>query len=91
LTVQERQIMPKIGYFFEKLKEPKPYDSVFTIPKYVVGANQLLVFFDGLLCVIGEENQYIELGEPNTESEKIQFKFKMKEKDEVSVFVYNFN
>jgi hypothetical protein len=82
--------MPKIGYFFEKLKEPKPYNCIITVPKYIVGANQLLVFFDGLLCVIGEENQYIEIGDITTESDKIQFKFEMDKDEEITVYVYNF-
>lgn len=34
--------------------------SSFTVPEYTVGSGNLQVFYDGLLCVEGEDAQYIE-------------------------------
>lgn len=40
---------------------------------YRVGANQLRVYLDGLLCYEGEDQQYVECGEPGTDSTYIRW------------------
>ena len=54
--------------------EPIPAHERFDLPRpYVVGGKHLRVFLDGILCEPGEENQYVECGQPGTESTYIRF------------------
>lgn len=46
----------------------------FDLPeKYIVGENQLHVYLDGILCLPGGANQYLECGEPHSESTYIRW------------------
>ena len=51
-----------------------PANEKFQLPaKYIVGAGQLRVFLDGILCEAGEANQYLEAGQPGELSDYIRF------------------
>lgn len=49
-------------------------EDKFQLPaKYIVGAGQLRVFLDGILCEAGAENQYVEAGQIGELSDYIRF------------------
>ena len=59
----------------------------YQVPPYKVGSNQLLFFFDGVLCIPGEDNQYDEIGEKGSISTKIKLYFDIKPGDEINFIV----
>ncbi|MDR2368032.1 MAG: hypothetical protein LBF58_07995 [Deltaproteobacteria bacterium] len=79
--------MLQIERTFQKIKEPILDGSLYTVPEYIVGSNQLLFFYDGLLCALGEENQYTEMGEIGKPSTTIKVHFTLSEANEVIIIV----
>lgn len=55
-------------------EEAVPANEKFQLPaKYIVGAGQLRVFLDGILCEAGEREQYVEAGQAGDLSDYIRF------------------
>ena len=55
-------------------EEAIPANEKFQLPvKYIVGAGQLRVFLDGILCEAGEREQYVEAGQAGDLSDYIRF------------------
>jgi hypothetical protein len=81
--------MVKVVRLFYKLTRTiyEKDEEEITTPPYIVGSDQLLVFYDGLLCIKGGENQYTEIGQEGEESTKIKFHFTCKPEEEITFIV----
>jgi hypothetical protein len=85
--------MFKIDRKIEFIGADLPFGSEHLVPKYIVGSNQLLVFYDGLLCIKStpdKENQYLEVGNIGEVSEKIELHFALEKDDELTSIVISF-
>ena len=65
----------------DKLVEP---GTIIKVPSYKVGANQLLFFWNGVLCVPGEDYQYVEIGDIGSISTEVKINFPLKATDEIT-------
>jgi hypothetical protein len=74
---------------FEVISEKIENLSIYTVPEYVVGSGQLLLYYNGILCIPGRENQYAEISNENEISIKIQIQFDFEPED--GIIVINFN
>jgi hypothetical protein len=81
--------VPKFIRKFELRTEKLLDSSRYTVPEYVVGSGQLLFFYNGLLCILGEQHQYIEIGNEGDKSTEIQIKFDFDINDEITIIVFN--
>lgn len=77
-----------------KITEDVPANSEITLPdiaKYVVGTNMLMLSYNGTVCYLGE--QFEEIGEPHTDSNKIKILFDLRTDDvlEFRVIALNAN
>ena len=65
-----------------KITEDVPANSEIVLPdiaKYVVGTNMLMLSYNGTVCYLGE--QFEEIGEPHTDSNKIRILFDLRTDD----------
>lgn len=65
-----------------KITEDVPANSEITLPsiaKYIVGTNMLMLSYNGTVCYLGE--QFEEIGESNTNSNKIKILFDLRTDD----------
>lgn len=65
-----------------KITEDVPVNSEIVLPdiaKYVVGTNMLMLSYNGTVCYLGE--QFEEIGEPHTDSDKIRILFDLRTDD----------
>ena len=65
-----------------KITEDVPANSEIVLPdiaKYVVGTNMLMLSYNGTVCYLGE--QFEEIGEPHTDSNKIRVLFDLRTDD----------
>ena len=58
--------MPALIRQFTKITEVVEAGSTFKVPPYKVGSDQLMFFFNGVLCIHGESYQYVEIGDPGS-------------------------
>lgn len=77
-----------------KITEDVPANSEITLPdtvRYVVGTNMLMLSYNGTVCCLGE--QFEEIGEPHTDSNKIKILFDLRTDDvlEFRVIALNAN
>jgi hypothetical protein len=74
---------------FEVVKRSIKEGDKYLVPPYIIGSNQLLFFYQGLLCVPGKDFQYTEVGEKGSLSNEIQVEFDFDLNCQVSIFVIN--
>jgi hypothetical protein len=79
--------MAKVETHYEKIDRKYEIDEHVKLIDYVVGSKQLLIFYNGVICLRGEENQYAELGEPGKTSNAIKMKFPLNIGDELTAIV----
>jgi hypothetical protein len=85
--------MFNIDRTFKLLDNPIPQGSKYSVPEYVVGSHQLLLFYDGLLCMKStpdRENQYIEVGNRGELSTEIELHFNLEKNSEFTAIVFHF-
>ena len=58
----------------------------YTVPTYVVGADQLVIYLNGLHCAVGQ--QYLEIGATGTDSSTIQILHPLRVGDSYNVYVW---
>ena len=79
--------MRSISRQFTKTTELVKANTVLNVPPYRVGSNQLLFIFNGVICVPGAENQYVEMGEAGTISTEVKIRFDFKPNSEITFIV----
>jgi hypothetical protein len=79
--------MLKIDRQFQVIKAPVKGGNIYPVPAYIVGANQLFFYFNGVLCIPGEGKQYIEVGNENEISNEIMILFNLPLGSEVTIIV----
>jgi hypothetical protein len=72
---------------FEKILDKERPSGIYKVPPYKVGSNQLLFFYNGILCIKGDDFQYTEVGEIGTISNEIDVNFIFSMKSEVTIMV----
>ena len=72
---------------FTLIKERVPTETKWEVPPYKVGSNQLLFFYNGLLCIPGSDNQYEEIGKEGTISTEIHLHFALFKNSEVTFII----
>lgn len=80
--------MQGISRQFTKIDKIVPSGTECEVPPYKVGANQILFFYNGVLCIEGEKYQYTEIGENVDISTKILTNFTFKPNSEVTLIVF---
>jgi hypothetical protein len=80
--------MLKIERRFELISREIKDGEYYRVPKYIVGSNQLMFFYDGLLCIHGRENQYNEIGNKGEISEIIQVWFDIQANHELTIIIF---
>jgi hypothetical protein len=72
---------------FELIWGSGRHPGIYKVPTYKVGSNQLMFFYDGLLCIKGIDFQYTEVGENGSLSNEIDVYFPLLKKGEVTIIV----
>jgi hypothetical protein len=76
---------------FYKLENKINNGDEITVPQYMVGKNQLLFFYLGVLCAPGNENQYTEVGNDGDFSTKLAIHFDCNIGDDIAFIVFDTN
>jgi hypothetical protein len=79
--------MLKIDRQFQVIKDPVKGEDIYPVPAYIVGSNQLLLYYNGVLCIPGEGNQYIEVGNKNEFSNEIMILIDLPLGSQVTIIV----
>jgi hypothetical protein len=76
---------------FEKFANTMRPASIYRVPNYIVGSNQLLFFYNGQLCVNGDSYQYTEIGINGNISSEINVNFNFEINSEVIIIIIPLN
>jgi hypothetical protein len=79
--------MAKVETHYEKIDRKYEIDEYIKLIDYEVGSQQLLIFYNGVICLRGDKNQYVEYGAPGDTSNVIKMKFSLNIGDELTAIV----